>query len=104
MKVLCTIFIVCLIVAAVNVGGCPDKPCPDGQYCVRVMGTRNCVKAAKQECHNQAISQRSKSVTEPISVLLQVWRTIFAETIQKLMESFSHRVEDVNAAKRGLTS
>ncbi|GFV02473.1 hypothetical protein TNCV_1024011 [Trichonephila clavipes] len=48
MKVLCTIFIVCLIVAAVNAGDCPNNPCPDGQYCVRVLGTRNCVKAGKQ--------------------------------------------------------
>ncbi|GFR33570.1 hypothetical protein TNCT_428571 [Trichonephila clavata] len=48
MRVLCTIFVVCLIVAAVNAGDCPDKSCPDGQSCVRVLGSNYCVKDAKQ--------------------------------------------------------
>ncbi|GFQ87695.1 hypothetical protein TNCT_673711 [Trichonephila clavata] len=48
MKVLCAIVIVCLIVAAVNAASCPDDPCPDGQSCVRVMGSNYCVKDAKQ--------------------------------------------------------
>ncbi|GFS32875.1 hypothetical protein TNIN_99701 [Trichonephila inaurata madagascariensis] len=36
------------LLKVVNAGYCPDHPCPGGQYCVRVMGTHNCVKAAKQ--------------------------------------------------------
>ncbi|GFS85861.1 hypothetical protein NPIL_116171 [Nephila pilipes] len=31
----------------INAGDCPETPCPDGEYCIRVLGSTSCSKAAK---------------------------------------------------------
>ncbi|GFV02482.1 transposable element Tcb1 transposase [Trichonephila clavipes] len=67
MKVIYIVFIVCVIVAAVNAKECEDKDCPDSQYCVQVMGTYTCVHGAKKgrSCSDEPNSNGVYDMTPP---------------------------------------
>ncbi|GFQ91631.1 hypothetical protein TNCT_327411 [Trichonephila clavata] len=60
MKTFCVVLIVSLFLTAVNAADCPDTPCPDGKYCVRVLGTRSCVNAAKNKRPCSAGNEKNK--------------------------------------------
>ncbi|GFU48948.1 hypothetical protein NPIL_126811 [Nephila pilipes] len=47
MKFLYVLLTLCLFAMTVNAADCPAKPCRQGKFCVRVLGSTSCVHPAK---------------------------------------------------------
>ncbi|GFY39884.1 hypothetical protein TNIN_75181 [Trichonephila inaurata madagascariensis] len=86
MKTFFAVLIVCLIITIVN--ACPDPPCPDGEYCVRVLGATMCSKLRKRKL----LSQVFRFLTGLCSLLVLLSSTSCQEKVYLLSFERNERV------------